>query len=62
MIRFKNILGATLLMAMAATNVYAQKIVSKAAHSDMHKQLLANQAKTKFVSLKKTHSLTSSTT
>lgn len=34
-------------MAFAASSVSAQQIVSKAAHSDMHKQLLANQAKSK---------------
>ena len=47
MIRLRKIFGAAILMAFAASSVSAQQIVSKAAHSDMHKQLLANQAKSK---------------
>ncbi len=47
MIRLRNILGAAILMAMGVSGASAQQIVSKAAHSDMHKQLLANQAKSK---------------
>lgn len=48
---------------MAVAGLSAQTIKSKSPHSDAHKQLLANQAKTKTksVSLRKTHSSTSST-
>lgn len=44
---FKGILGASLLLFAGVVGVNAQQIVSKSAHSDMHRQLLANQAKSK---------------
>lgn len=44
---FKGIIGAAVLIALGVSGVNAQHIVSKSAHSDMHKQLLANQAKSK---------------
>lgn len=47
MIRIKSVLTAALIAALAAGGVSAQKIVSKSPHSDAHKQLLANQAKSK---------------
>ena len=47
MINLKNILGIALTMTVCSLGVSAQQIVSKSAHSDMHKQLLANQAKSK---------------
>ena len=47
MIRLRNILGTALVMALTAASGFSQHIVSKSAHSDMHKQLLANQAKNK---------------
>lgn len=44
---FKGIIGAAVLIAFGVSGANAQHIVSKSAHSDMHKQLLANQAKSK---------------
>lgn len=43
----KQIASLILLGAMAAGSAWAQTITSKATHSDAHKQLLANQAKSK---------------
>lgn len=43
----KGIIGVALLMAFGVPGVNAQQIVSKSPHSDVHKQLLANQAKSK---------------
>lgn len=43
----KGIIGVALLMAFGVSGVNAQQIVSKSPHSDVHKQLLANQAKSK---------------
>ena len=43
----KGIIGVALMMAFGVSGVNAQQIVSKSPHSDVHKQLLANQAKSK---------------
>lgn len=43
----KKILSAALITAFACGTVSAQKVISKSTHSDMHKQLLANQTSTK---------------
>ena len=43
----KKIFGTLLLLAFAASGVSAQTITSKSKHSDAHRQLLANQAKSK---------------
>ena len=43
----KKIFSVALLAALACGSVSAQKVVSKSTHSDMHKQLLANQTNTK---------------
>lgn len=40
----KNIFGLALIAAIACNPISAQKVISKSTHSDMHKQLLANQA------------------
>lgn len=47
MIGTKKILGIALMLGIAAGTMSAQQITSKSPHSDMHKQLLANQAKNK---------------
>lgn len=43
----KKILGILTVMAMACSSISAQTITSKSPHSDMHRKLLANQAKSK---------------
>lgn len=43
----KKIFSVAILAALACGSISAQKVVSKSAHSDMHKQLLANQTNTK---------------
>lgn len=47
MTEIKRIFGATLLLMTGISLASAQHIVSNSPHSDMHKQLLANQAKSK---------------
>lgn len=47
MIELKKIIGICLGLVIIAPLTNAQHIISKSAHSDMHKQLLANQAKSK---------------
>lgn len=47
MIIFKNIAALCVLASLAAAGASAQTITSKSPHSDAHKQLLANQAKSK---------------
>lgn len=42
-----KILSVAALAALACGSVSAQKVISKSTHSDMHKQLLANQATSK---------------
>lgn len=46
-VNMKSICAAALFMAMACTPLAAQTITSKSPHSDAHKQLLANQTKSK---------------
>lgn len=43
----KTILASAILAALAVSPLAAQKITSRSPHSDAHKQLLANQTKTK---------------
>lgn len=43
----KQILGIAVLTAFTFGSASAQKVISKSTHSDMHKQLLANQASSK---------------
>lgn len=47
MIDLKKIVGICFGLALIAPLASAQQIISKSPHSDMHKQLLANQAKNK---------------
>lgn len=47
MIVLKKIAGLLILSSLACGAAFAQTIVSKSPHSDAHKQLLANQAKSK---------------
>lgn len=47
MTKLKRILGTALLLALGFGSISAQQIVSKTPHSDMHKKMLANQAKNK---------------
>lgn len=47
MIDLKKIVGICFGLALIAPFATAQQIISKSPHSDMHKQLLANQAKNK---------------
>ena len=45
MLKFRNIICASLIAAMAGTAAQAQKITSRNPHSQAHKQLLASRAK-----------------
>ena len=47
MIVLKKIAGLLILSSLACGAAFAQTIVSKSPHSDAHKKLLANQAKSK---------------
>lgn len=43
----KRIIGVSFMGVVVALSGYAQQIITKSPHRDMHKQLLANQAKSK---------------
>ena len=47
MIVLKKIAGLLILSSLACGAAFAQTIVSKSPHSDAHKKLLANRAKSK---------------
>lgn len=47
MMNLKRILSAAFVIAVSISGLQAQTIISKSPHSDAHKRLLANQAKTK---------------